>query len=259
MSYVGAGVRVAVLGQPQEVRPLGVRAGRRDRPVLDLGLPVVGRRQVAVGRRRVAVGLGDVGGADQPGDLAGDRGGRVARTGSPSAPAASTARCCPSCWKPIRKSAARLTCDHVAASLRPSWWARTIGNATSSSCRPPQNGVPSTRRVLRERAVGLLLVVEQEVQRAVGAGGVAVGDQRGGDLVEVARPHQVVRAATGASRPQRPRHRGRGDVGAAVASCPRWRRASSPTRGTRAARCAGAQRRRRALEAAAGRRASRAA
>ena len=48
------------------------------RPALDLRLPRVGGRQVALGRRGVAVGLGDLRRAHQAGDLAGDRGRRVA-------------------------------------------------------------------------------------------------------------------------------------------------------------------------------------
>ena len=72
-------------------------------------------------------------------------------------------------------------------------------------------------RVLREAAVGLLLAVEQVVDRAVRAGAVAGREQRGGDLVEVARPDLVV--DVGRVREPlapHPRHARRGDVGAAV-------------------------------------------
>ena len=74
------------------------------------------------------------------------------------------------------------------------------------------------RRVLRERAVRLLLLDEQVVERAVGARRVAGRDQRGGDLVQVARPDEVVgaRRVLDLGAAPDPRHRGRGDVAAAV-------------------------------------------
>ena len=70
--------------------------------------------------------------------------------------------------------------------------------------------------VLREAAVGLLLAVPQVVDRALGAGAVAGRDLRRRDLVEVARPDEVVRARVGAEVAPDPRHRRRGDPAAAV-------------------------------------------
>ena len=225
----GARVRVAVLGEAQEVRPARVRAVGRRGPALDLRLPVVGGRQVAVGRRRVVVGGRDLRRAHQAGDLAGDRGGGVARLVLPAI-----------LRRPRRGVAVLLEADQEvrgALDVRPRRGVAApelVGQHDRErdlvELQPAPEGRAGRRRVLRERAVGLLLLVEQEVQGATGAGGVAVGDQGGGDLVEVARPDQVVRAARRLAAPD-PRHRGRGDVGAAVAPCPRSRPGSWPTRG----------------------------
>src|SRR6185437_289368 len=65
-------VRVTVLGQPDEVAAIGVRAGAGHRPALDRALEVVGGRPVHAGGCAVAVPVGDRPGRDQPGDLGRD-------------------------------------------------------------------------------------------------------------------------------------------------------------------------------------------
>ena len=56
----------------------------------------------------------------------------------------------------------------------------------------------------RERAVGFPLAIAEEVQRPAGAGHVTVGNQRGRDLVQVARPHEVVRTRRRSPHAPRP-------------------------------------------------------
>ena len=106
-------------------------------------------------------------------------------------------------------SAVSLILFQVPASVSPGCQARMIGKASWSSCsqQPSCWGVapatPLTGRVAGERARpvrravargprGDLLVVPQPLRHPLGLRGVAGGDQRGGLLVEVARPDPVV-------------------------------------------------------------------
>ena len=70
--------------------------------------------------------------------------------------------------------------------------------------------------VLRQAPVGLLLQLEEVVERAAGGRAIAGGDLRRGDLVEVARPDEVVRAGVADELAPDPGHRRRGDPGPAV-------------------------------------------
>ena len=104
------------------------------------------------------------------------------------------------------------------APRRPSCQARTIGSAISSSCCP--SSAPCRRPRCSATTTVRLLHAPQEVEQRRGGGAVAGRLLRGGDVVEVARPDEVVRTGglgvSSVERAPHPRHRRRGDRGAAV-------------------------------------------
>ena len=82
------------------------------------------------------------------------------------------------------------------APVSPSWYAIRIGYAHSSSCvlNESGRGLAVDEAVARHRAVGKLLALEQEQRRVARGRQVAVGEQSGPRLVEVAREHLAVGA-----------------------------------------------------------------
>ena len=100
--------------------------------------------------------------------------------GSPSAPARSGPVDDQIRGARARGPSPRGSCGRAARRARS---AARPGPSAPRPLRPPVD-----LGVLRERAVVALLLLEQEVERAVGRRRVAGREQRGGDLVEVARP-----------------------------------------------------------------------
>ena len=206
-------IGIAVLGDAQVVRPRRPRAGARGGPALDVGRP--GVRDGFVARRRgdVAPAAREVGGAHQARDLGRDRPGRPAALVLPALL--------------LRPRAAAHDVVGGAADARPR---ALVGPPELPGEHDRQRDLVELRvrpallaadlGVLRERAVGLLLAEEEVVDRPVRGRRVARREQRGADLVEVARPHEVVGTGrqVGLDRAEAPapRHRRRGDAGAPV-------------------------------------------
>lgn len=67
-----AGVRFAVLRDPQVIIAVAVFSGSRRRPFFEIFCPVIGGFQVSISRRFIAVEPSDFRGADQTGDFRGD-------------------------------------------------------------------------------------------------------------------------------------------------------------------------------------------
>ena len=185
-------------------RPVG-----RPRPPLDARLPLVGRSRGSARPRRARPLRSAISAAQyEPGDRGGDRRGRVAVGVLP----ALLRR------RPAPDDALRRPLD-VAPGTRvePPELPREhdrVGDLVELQVRPVRRAVEVG--VLREAAVGLLLAVPQVADGALGAGAVAGRELRRRDLVEVARPDEVVGAGVGAEVAPDPRHRRRRDPGAAV-------------------------------------------
>ncbi len=212
----GGRVGVAVFRQPEEVRLRRVRAVRGHRPRLDLALPAIGHGQVTPGQGAAAVGRGDVRGADQPGDLGRDRGGRVAALilpallRGPGRPVPAGAVADEEVGRP--PDVAPVRCVGAAELV-----IEQDGVGHLVQLKSGEDGLSGQRGVRREGAVRLLLVMEEVLKCPHGGGAVAVGDERRRDLVGITGPHQVV--GTGRrlqARPPGPGHRRGGHERAAV-------------------------------------------
>ena len=205
-------VRVAVLAEAQVVGVRAVRAVGRRRPRLDVALERVGGVLIRLRAGGVAVAARDVGRADQAGDLGRDR---VRRPAALVLPALLVA------VRPVGDKVvggrAHVRPVRRAAAVQPPRENDRQRGLVELLPRPVLRAVDLG--VLPERAVRLLHA-PQEVEQPAGGGAVA-GDLLGGrDVVEVARPDEVVRAGRLAvlerQRAPHPRHRRRGDGGAAV-------------------------------------------
>ena len=210
---VGAAVvGVGVLGHAQVVGLVGVRAVGGGRPALDALLPRVGGLLVGGRARVVAVLAREVGGADQPGDLRGDRARRPAVLVLPAVHVGPRA----GLDEPVGRRLDVLGVGLRVVAMQLPREDEREGDLVLLGAVPVRRAVDEG--VLPDRAVGTLLLVEHEAQRALGGAAVAGRHHPGDDLVEVARPHRVVDARLGELEPgpPRPRHRRGGDEGAAV-------------------------------------------
>ena len=176
-------VRVAGLGQPDEVAPGRVRAGGGDRPALDRALEEVGGGPVDPGGGGVAVDVGDPAGRDQPGDLGRDRGRREAALLLPPLGAERRA---------VRDDEVGGLLDVVAVERAVPGQAGLPGHQDRVR-RLVQLVAAGVRRLLavgqrvaRHPAVGQLLALEQEPGRRLRGRGVAGDQQPGERLVQVA-------------------------------------------------------------------------
>ena len=169
-----------------------------------------------VGRdaRVVAVDARDRGRAHEPGDLGRDRARRVALLVLPALLLGD---------RPVLDDEVGRLADvaPVARAVAPELPGEHDRQADLVHLQPLPLRRAVDLRVLRERAVVELLLVEQEVERGVGRGLVARRQQRRGDLVEVARPDEVVRrrarvVGVDAQLAPAPRHRRRRDERARV-------------------------------------------
>ena len=182
------GVRVAGLGQPQEVAR-GVRPGGGHRPALDRTLEVVGGGEVELRPIRIALLAGNPAGRDQTGDLGGDGGRRVAALLLPPLGAER---------RPVRDHEVR-GLAHVVAVERDVTAEPGLQGHQDRISRLVELVTPGVGRPLAveqavagQPAVGELLPLEQETSRGLRGGEVPGGQQRRERLVEVAAEHLAV-------------------------------------------------------------------
>ncbi len=193
-------VRVARLGEADEVGARRQGPVGRDRPALDRALVVVGDTEVHPRRRRIAVLLGDVGGRDEAGDLGRDRGRGVAALLLPALDAEG---------RPVADEVVggRPDVVRVAAAARPGHrhagrvrHQDRVGRLVELGAERIGRGLAIDQAVARHGPVGELLAVEEEVERVARGRQVAVSDKARPRLVEVAGEDLAVRAEVGVGR-----------------------------------------------------------
>ena len=187
----GAGVRVAVLGQPDEVRLAAGRPRRGDRPPLDRALELVGGGLVEPRAIGVAEALGDGRRGGQPGDLGRDGRGRVARLLLP--PLVAEGR--PVGDQEVGRGQ-HVVAVEGAVAQEPAQVGHEdrVGGLVELVATGVRRHLAVEQRVARHPPVRLLLAREQEPGRGPRAGDVAVGQEAGHALVEVAGEDLAVRA-----------------------------------------------------------------
>ncbi len=175
-----------------------VRPGRGHVPGLDAALEVVGGRLVEPGPGLVAVLGGDGGRRGQPGDLGRDGRGRVAGLLLPPLVAVRG---------PVGDQEVGRRADVVGPQRGVPAQARLVvhqdrvGDLVQLEPAGVRGGLPVEQRVARHGAVRQLLAVEQEPDRVPCRGQVAVGQQAGEGLVQVAGEHLAVGAEVGRLAP----------------------------------------------------------
>ena len=175
------GVRVAGLREADEVARRE-RAVRRHRPALDRALVVVGDAAPDGRRDRVVVRVGEVGGGDEPGDLGGDRRGRVAVLLLPALDAerGAVAR------DEVRGGLDVIRVERRVGEVELVGHQQRVRRLVQLGAERVGRGLPVDEAVARHRPVRLLLALEQEQRRIARRREIAVGHQARPDLVEVA-------------------------------------------------------------------------